>query len=153
MQKTNKSYKSFRASLPIFSKRDEIVSSIRNNQVTLICGDTGCGKTTQVPQYIYEENLHNNKTIGVTQPRRIAAMTVSKRVAEEFGCNYGETVGYEIRFESMTTKETKIKFMTEGILLREMTLDLHLKQYSILVIDEAHERGINCDVLLGLVKR
>ena len=115
MQKTNKTFKQFRESLPIYQKRDEIIQSIKMNQVTLICGDTGCGKTTQVPQYIYEENLHNNKIIGVTQPRRIAAMTVSKRVADEFGCNYGETIGYEIRFESMVTRETKIKFMTEGI--------------------------------------
>lgn len=145
--------KKFRKELPIFQKRAEIVEAVKAHQVILISGDTGCGKTTQVAQYLHEEGLAGPKLIGITQPRRIAAMTISQRVAEESNCTLGALVGYEIRFESKMSKETKIKFMTDGILQREITLDFYQKQYGIIIIDEAHERGVNSDVLLGLIKR
>lgn len=115
----------------------------------LISGDTGCGKTTQVPQYILEDfDLGEGGLIGVTQPRRIAAMTLCQRVSDEMNTDVGYTCGYEIRFESAVTEYTKIKFMTDGVLLREMSLDPLLSRYKFLVIDEAHERGLNSDILL-----
>ena len=116
--------------------------------MVLISGDTGCGKTTQVPQYILEEFGLDEMIIGVTQPRRIAAMTLCQRVSDELNTDVGFTCGYEIRFESAVTDYTKIKFMTDGVLLREMSLDPLLMRYKFLVIDEAHERGLNSDILL-----
>jgi len=121
----------------------------------IVVGDTGSGKTTQMTQYMYEEGFANSrKKIGCTQPRRVAAMSVAKRVAEEVGCRLGEEVGYTIRFEDCTNPEkTCIKYMTDGMLLRECLLDPDLNSYAVIILDEAHERTIYTDVLFGLLKR
>ena len=115
-------------------------------------GDTGSGKTTQIVQYLAEAGFSENGKIGCTQPRRVAAMSVAKRVAEEVGCRLGQEVGYTIRFEDCTSPETKIKFMTDGMLQRECVIDPDVTGYSIVMLDEAHERTIATDVLFGLLK-
>lgn len=115
-------------------------------------GDTGSGKTTQMTQYLAEEGFANNGRIGCTQPRRVAAMSVAKRVAEEVGCRVGQEVGYTIRFEDCTSPETRIKYMTDGMLLRECLVDPAMSSYSVVILDEAHERTISTDVLFGLLK-
>lgn len=109
----------------------------------------GSGKTTQITQYLAEAGFTTRGKIGCTQPRRVAAMSVAKRVAEEYGCRLGQEVGYTIRFEDCTSTETLIKYMTDGFLLRECLLDPDLKSYAILMLDEAHERTIHTDVLFG----
>jgi ATP-dependent RNA helicase DHX8/PRP22 len=119
----------------------------------IVVGDTGSGKTTQMTQYLAEEGFANNGRIGCTQPRRVAAMSVAKRVAEEVGCRVGQEVGYTIRFEDCTSPETRIKYMTDGMLLRECLIDPEMSQYSVVILDEAHERTISTDVLFGLLKR
>jgi ATP-dependent RNA helicase DHX8/PRP22 len=110
------------------------------------------GKTTQMPQYLAEAGYTALGKIGVTQPRRVAAMSVAKRVSEEYGCRLGQEVGYCIRFEDCTSSVTEIKYMTDGMLLREQLLEPDLKQYSVIMLDEAHERTIHTDVLFGLLK-
>lgn len=115
-------------------------------------GDTGSGKTTQIPQYLHEEGYSKYGMVGCTQPRRVAAVSVAKRVSEEMGVKLGDDVGYSIRFEDCTSAKTLIKYMTDGVLLRESLNDAELDQYSCLVMDEAHERSLNTDVLLGLLK-
>ncbi|KAF9157020.1 DEAH-box ATP-dependent RNA helicase prp22 [Actinomortierella ambigua] len=137
--------------LPIFDFRNQLLDAIQSNNVLVVIGETGSGKTTQLPRYIAEE--FRDKRIGVTQPRRIAATSVAKRVAEEYGCRLGDTVGYTIRFDDTTSSRTRLKYMTDGVLLREATLDPLLEQYDLLVIDEAHERTVETDVLFGLLKR
>ncbi|KAF9978393.1 DEAH-box ATP-dependent RNA helicase prp22 [Actinomortierella ambigua] len=137
--------------LPIFDFRDQLLDAIQSNNVLVVIGETGSGKTTQLPRYIAEE--FRDKRIGVTQPRRIAATSVAKRVAEEYGCRLGDTVGYTIRFDDKTSSRTRLKYMTDGVLLREATLDPLLEHYDLLVIDEAHERTVETDVLFGLLKR
>jgi ATP-dependent RNA helicase DHX8/PRP22 len=119
----------------------------------IVVGDTGSGKTTQMTQYLAEEGFVNMGRIGCTQPRRVAAMSVAKRVAEEVGCRVGQEVGYTIRFEDCTSPETRIKYMTDGMLLRECLIDPEMSQYSVIILDEAHERTISTDVLFGLLKR
>ena len=119
----------------------------------MVVGDTGSGKTTQMTQYLAEEGFANNGRIGCTQPRRVAAMSVAKRVAEEVGCRVGQEVGYTIRFEDCTSPETRIKYMTDGMLLRECLIDPAMSNYSVVILDEAHERTISTDVLFGLLKR
>lgn len=119
----------------------------------IVVGDTGSGKTTQMTQYLAEEGFANMGRIGCTQPRRVAAMSVAKRVAEEVGCRVGQEVGYTIRFEDCTSPETRIKYMTDGMLLRECLIDPEMSQYSVIILDEAHERTISTDVLFGLLKR
>lgn len=126
---------------------------IDNHETLIIIGETGCGKTTQIPQYIYEERLNAGKVISITQPRRVAATTLSGRVAKEVECNLGTTVGYSIRFEDVTSPQTKLKFMTDGMLLRESISDPLLKSYSFIILDEAHERTVQTDVLFGIVKK
>lgn len=116
-------------------------------------GETGSGKTTQIPQYLLEANVNKNAIIAVTQPRRVAAITISQRVAEEQGTELGQKVGYCVRFEDVTSENTKIKYMTDGMLLREAILDPLMKRYSIVILDEAHERTIHTDVLFGVVKQ
>ena len=117
----------------------------------MVCGETGSGKTTQVPQYLYEAGLcDGNKKIGCTQPRRVAAMSVAARVSQEVGCKLGNEVGYSIRFEDCTSPETVIKYMTDGMLLRECLVDTELTRYSMIMLDEAHERTIHTDVLFCL---
>ena len=118
----------------------------------VVVGDTGSGKTTQMTQYLAEAGFADKLKIGCTQPRRVAAMSVAKRVAEEVGCRLGQEVGYTIRFEDCTSPETKIKYMTDGMLQRECLVDPDMTQYSVLMLDEAHERTIATDVLFGLLK-
>jgi len=138
--------------LPILEYRAKILELVKNNPVVIIVGETGSGKTTQLP-LILQELLEENEKILITQPRRIAAISVAKYVAERIGCEIGEEVGYQIRFEDMTTEGTKINFVTDGILLRKIQVDPLLSEYSIIMIDEAHERSINIDLCLGLLKQ
>ncbi|MBM9602749.1 ATP-dependent RNA helicase HrpA [Desulfopila inferna] len=137
--------------LPVSRQRERILETLRNNQVVIIAGDTGSGKTTQLPKMCLELQLHSSGRIGCTQPRRIAALTVSSRVAEELG-EFGHTVGYKIRFQDRTNKGTRIKFMTDGVLLAETRKNRLLPDYDVLIIDEAHERSLNIDFLLGHLK-
>ena len=149
---SNKSIIQQRESLPIFKLKEELMHAFATNQVLVCIGETGSGKTTQMTQYLAEMGLTSTGIIGCTQPRRVAATSVAKRVAEEFGCRLGEEVGYSIRFEDCTGPDTIIKYMTEGMLMREYLADNDLMKYSALILDEAHERTINTDVLFGLLK-
>ncbi|KAJ3022697.1 DEAH-box ATP-dependent RNA helicase prp22 [Thoreauomyces humboldtii] len=149
---TSLSIKEQRESLPIFKLRQTIVNAVDENQVLVVVGDTGSGKTTQMTQYLAEEGFANRGMIGCTQPRRVAAMSVAKRVAEEVGCRLGQEVGYTIRFEDCTSPETRIKYMTDGMLLRECLIDPTLQKYSVLLLDEAHERTVSTDILFGLLR-
>jgi ATP-dependent RNA helicase DHX8/PRP22 len=152
-KRTSMTMKQQRESLPIFKFRKQLLDAVRDNQLLIVVGDTGSGKTTQLTQYLAEGGYANDGIIGCTQPRRVAAMSVAKRVAEEIGCNLGQEVGYTIRFEDCTSPETKIKYMTDGMLEREVLLDPDLKRYSVIMLDEAHERTISTDVLFGLLKK
>lgn len=149
---SNKSIKEQRESLPIYRLKKELLEAISSNQVLVVIGETGSGKTTQMTQYMLELGMGKKGMIGCTQPRRVAAVSVAKRVAEEYGCALGEQVGYSIRFEDVTSSETLIKYMTDGMLMREYLADNDLKRYSALMLDEAHERTIHTDVLFGLLK-
>lgn len=142
-----------RQSLPIYKLKDQLVKAVSENQILVVIGETGSGKTTQMTQYLAEAGFTTRGKIGCTQPRRVAAMSVAKRVAEEFGCRLGQEVGYTIRFEDCTSPETVIKYMTDGMLLRECLVDPDLKLYSVIMLDEAHERTIHTDVLFGLLKQ
>ncbi|GBE61399.1 pre-mRNA-splicing factor ATP-dependent RNA helicase [Babesia ovata] len=151
------SIKEQRESLPIYSFREDLLQAVSENDVLIVVGETGSGKSTQIPQYLAESgyNCGENgsvRVIGCTQPRRVAAISVAKRVAEEVGCRLGQEVGYCIRFEDCTTKDTMIKFMTDGMLLREVLQDPMLERYSCIMLDEAHERTIATDVLFALLK-
>ncbi|TIA99750.1 hypothetical protein E3P96_02828 [Wallemia ichthyophaga] len=150
---TDKTIQEQRASLPIYKLREQLVQAVRDNQVLVVVGDTGSGKTTQMTQYLAEEGFAEYGKIGCTQPRRVAAMSVSKRVAEEVGCRLGQEVGYTIRFEDCTGPETRIKYMTDGMLQRECLVDPDMRNYSVIILDEAHERTIATDVLFGLLKK
>lgn len=138
-------------SLPISSEKNRIIETIQHHQVVILAGDTGSGKTTQLPKMCLEAFPDNTLTIGCTQPRRIAATAVSTRVAEELGVE-DETVAYKIRFHDKTGPKTKIKFMTDGVLLAETRTDPLLKKYGVLIVDEAHERSLNIDFILGYLK-
>lgn len=144
-----------RQSLPAYQVKEELMRVIAENQIVVVIGETGSGKTTQLTQFLVESGYTaTQKQIACTQPRRVAAMSVAKRVSEEMGVKLGQEVGYTIRFEDVTTpKKTKIKYMTEGILLREILEDPNLDKYSCVIMDEAHERSLNTDVLLGLFKQ
>ncbi|RZC93577.1 hypothetical protein C5167_007613 [Papaver somniferum] len=152
-QRSKLSLQEQRQSLPIYKLKKELVQAVHDNQVLVVIGETGSGKTTQVTQYLAEAGYTTKGKIGCTQPRRVAAMSVAKRVAEEFGCRLGEEVGYAIRFEDCTGPDTVIKYMTDGMLLREILIDESLSQYSVIMLDEAHERTIHTDVLFGLLKQ
>jgi ATP-dependent RNA helicase DHX8/PRP22 len=141
-----------RQSLPIYKLKEELLKAVNENQVLVVIGETGSGKTTQMTQYLAEAGYTTRGKIGCTQPRRVAATSVAKRVADEFGCRLGEEVGYAIRFEDCTGPETVIKYMTDGMLLREILIDQMCASYSVIVLDEAHERTIHTDVLFGLLK-
>jgi ATP-dependent RNA helicase DHX37/DHR1 len=190
-----------RLNLPVCGMEQEIVEAITLNDVVILCGETGSGKSTQVPQFLFEAGFGNSGIIGITQPRRVAATSTAERVGVEMGepinsgfygnkgagqaqkkqkkskknkekdvvrgegqegdevlqddcVKQGGLVGYQIRFDASTVGEkTKIKFMTDGILLREVTSDLLLRQYSVILLDEAHERNVNTDILLGMISR
>lgn len=139
-------------SLPIFKDKEAIKEAIKNHQVVIVCGDTGSGKTTQLPLICLELGLGIKGKIGCTQPRRIAATSVALRVAEELNTKLGELVGHEVRFDKQVSDHTLVKFMTDGILLAETQFDLKLIQYEALIIDEAHERSLNIDFALGYLK-
>lgn len=142
-----------RQSLPIFKWRDELLDAVKNNQIVIVSAETGSGKTTQIPQYLHEVGYTaNGQRIGCTQPRRVAAMSVAARVADEMGTKVGHEVGYSIRFEDCTSEKTVIKYMTDGMLLREFLTEPDLAGYSALIIDEAHERTLSTDILFALVK-
>ena len=149
----SKSLREQREYLPAFAVREELLRVIRDNQVTIVVGQTGSGKTTQLTQFLYEDGYAKGGMIGCTQPRRVAAMSVAKRVSEEMEVPLGGLVGYAIRFEDCTSKETNIKYMTDGVLLRESLSNSDLDQYSCIIMDEAHERALNTDVLMGLIKK
>ena len=146
-----------RLGLPVVGEEQKIMEAIYNNPTVVIWGATGSGKTTQVPQFLYEAGFGspdslNPGMIGVTQPRRVAAVSMAKRVGDELG-GVGERVSYQIRFDSSVSSKTAIKFMTDGILIREIANDFALLKYSVIIIDEAHERSANTDILIGMVSR
>ncbi|MBT8043421.1 MAG: ATP-dependent RNA helicase HrpA, partial [Verrucomicrobiae bacterium] len=142
------------ADLPVAQRREEIMKAMRSHQVVIVVGETGSGKTTQLPKMAYELAFEEGKSgrIGCTQPRRLAAATVARRVAVEMGTGLGDRVGYQVRFVEKVQDETTIKFMTDGILLAETQRDRDLRQYDTLIIDEAHERSLNIDFILGYLK-
>jgi len=141
-----------RKSLPIYAYRDEFLAALEEHQILVIVGETGSGKTTQLPQYLHEAGYTKQGKVGCTQPRRVAAMSVAARVADEMGVKLGNEVGYSIRFEDNTSDKTVLKYMTDGMLLREFMTEPDLGSYSAIIIDEAHERGVNTDILLALLK-
>jgi pre-mRNA-splicing factor ATP-dependent RNA helicase DHX16 len=142
-----------RKTLPVYAYRQTFLDAVKEYQVLIIVGETGSGKTTQLPQYLYEDGYcKNGMKVGCTQPRRVAAMSVATRVAEEVGVKVGNEVGYSIRFEDATSEKTALKYMTDGMLLREFLTEPDLGGYSALMIDEAHERTLHTDILFGLVK-
>ena len=138
--------------LPISEHRREIAAALRGHQVTIVVGETGSGKTTQLPKIAMEVAGERPGRLGCTQPRRLAAVAVARRLAEEVGCEQGGYVGYQVRFDDRTGPETKIKLMTDGILLAETQQDADLSQYHTIILDEAHERSLNIDFLLGYLK-
>ncbi|MGV0111228.1 ATP-dependent RNA helicase HrpA [Arthrobacter sp. CP30] len=144
---------SYPADLPVSHRRADIMAAIAANQVTIIAGETGSGKTTQIPKMCLELGLAENGLIGHTQPRRLAARTVAERIAEELQVPLGEEVGYQVRFTGSVGRKTKIKLMTDGILLAEIQHDRMLRKYSTIIIDEAHERSLNIDFILGYLRR
>ena len=145
-----------RAFLPIYGCRQELLNVIRDNSVIILVGETGSGKTTQIAQYLHEDGYTTFGIVGCTQPRRVAAMSVAKRVSEEVGCELGEEVGYSIRFEDVTNQNgqtTLLKYMTDGVLLRESLTEPDLDKYAAVIMDEAHERSLNTDILFGILKK
>ncbi|XP_023577699.1 putative pre-mRNA-splicing factor ATP-dependent RNA helicase DHX16 isoform X1 [Octodon degus] len=142
-----------RRSLPVFPFREELLAAVAQHQVLIIEGETGSGKTTQIPQYLFEEGYtKKGMKIACTQPRRVAAMSVAARVAREMGVKLGNEVGYSIRFEDCTSERTVLRYMTDGMLLREFLSEPDLASYSVVMVDEAHERTLHTDVLFGLIK-
>lgn len=152
-EKRAKSIEDVKKSLPVYQFKDDIIKAIEQYQVLIIVAETGSGKTTQIPQYLHEAGFtKGGKMIACTQPRRVAAMSVAARVAEEMGVKVGREVGYSIRFEDCTSDDTVVKYMTDGMLLREFLTEPDLAAYSCIMIDEAHERTLSTDILFGLVK-
>jgi pre-mRNA-splicing factor ATP-dependent RNA helicase DHX16 len=141
-----------RKKLPMYAYRQQLVDAVRDFQCIIVSSDTGSGKTTQIPQYILEEKVNDGKLIAVTQPRRVAAMSVAARVADEQGVRLGAEVGYSVRFEQKVSDKTQIKFMTDGLLLRELIADPTLSDYNVVMLDEAHERTLSTDILLAFLK-
>ncbi|KAJ2404457.1 putative ATP-dependent RNA helicase DHR1, partial [Coemansia sp. RSA 2530] len=146
-----------RAQLPVYAEEQQIMEAIAENPVVVLSGETGSGKTTQVPQFLFEAGYgdpgsSNPGIIGITQPRRVAAISMAHRVSEELG-NFGSTVAHQVRFDTNVSDKTRVKFMTEGVLLRELASDLLLTKYSVVITDEAHERSLNTDILLGVLSR
>eukprot|EP01134_Creolimax_fragrantissima_P005291 CFRG5291T1 len=145
-------YLKARISLPIYQAREKLLEEINDSQTVIVVGETGSGKTTQLTQFLRDAGMDNGKLIACTQPRRVAAVSVAQRVAIESGVKCGAEVGYTVRFDDTTSKATKIKYMTDGMLLREAISDPTLSRYSILLLDEAHERTLQTDILFGIVK-
>ncbi|GAB5367739.1 hypothetical protein AAMO2058_001256900 [Amorphochlora amoebiformis] len=141
-----------RKTLPVYSERDKFCGLVAKNQTVVLVGATGSGKTTQIPQFLVHAGYSKRGLVACTQPRRVAAMSVSKRVCDEMDVTLGEECGYTIRFEDITSPRTLLKYMTDGMLLREAMNDSKLSRYSVVILDEAHERTISTDVLLGLLK-
>lgn len=141
-----------RLKLPILGEEQVIMETIQENSIIILAGETGSGKTTQVPQFLYEAGFAEKKLIGITEPRRVAAISMSKRVATEMNLG-SDVVSYLIRFEGNVTENTKIKFMTDGVLLKEIESDFSLSKYSVIILDEAHERSVYTDILVGLLSR
>lgn len=150
--KSKKSIQQQRESLPVFNNREKLLNEIRKNDFIVIVGETGSGKSTQLTQYLAEDGYINQGIIACTQPRRVAATSVAKRVAEEVGCKLGNEVGYTIRFDDCTSKRTMIKYMTDGMLEREALVDPDMNKYSVIMLDEAHERTIATDILFALLR-
>ena len=144
---------SYPPELPVSQRKDEIMRAIRDHQVVIIAGETGSGKTTQIPKICLELGRGVSGQIGHTQPRRLAARTVAERIAEELGSPVGETVGYQVRFTDVSAADTLVKLMTDGILLNELGRDRDLRRYDTLIIDEAHERSLNIDFILGYLRQ
>lgn len=148
-----------RMDLPIIMMEQEIMEAINNHSSVIISGETGCGKTTQIPQFLYESGYGSGAcsmkggVIGVTQPRRVAVLSTAKRVAYELGLRFGKEVGFQVRHDKRVGENCSIKYMTDGILLRELQSDFLLKRYSVIVLDEAHERSLNTDILIGMLSR
>ncbi|XP_021656062.2 ATP-dependent RNA helicase DEAH13 isoform X2 [Hevea brasiliensis] len=148
-----------RKDLPIVMMEQEIMEAINGHSTVIICGETGCGKTTQVPQFLYEAGFGSKQSvarggiIGVTQPRRVAVLATARRVAYELGLHLGKEVGFQVRHDKRIGDSCTIKFMTDGILLREAQNDFLLKRYSVIILDEAHERSVNTDILIGMLCR
>ncbi|EOA79921.1 ATP-dependent RNA helicase [Borreliella burgdorferi] len=138
--------------LPIYKYKDELIKVLKTHNVLIVESPTGSGKTTQLPRIIYEAGFAKLGKIGVTQPRRIATVSIAEYIAKHIGVNVGEEVGYKIRFEEITSPKTKIKLMTDGVLLQELKKDTLLYEYDVIIIDEAHERSLNIDFILGLIK-
>jgi pre-mRNA-splicing factor ATP-dependent RNA helicase DHX16 len=152
-EKKAKSIQETRKGLPIHAYKDEFLAALEQYQVLILVGETGSGKTTQLPQYLHEAGYtEGGMKIGVTQPRRVAAMSVAQRVAEEMGSKLGNEVGYAIRFEDCTSDKTLIKYMTDGHLLKEVMMSPSLDEYQVIMVDEAHERTVHTDILLALLK-
>ncbi|KAF9485861.1 P-loop containing nucleoside triphosphate hydrolase protein [Pholiota conissans] len=152
-EKKAKTIEDTRKSLPIYAYKEQLIDAIKEHQVLIVVAETGSGKTTQLPQYLHEAGYTaNGQKVGCTQPRRVAAMSVAARVAEEMGTKVGYEVGYSIRFEDCTSDKTVVKYMTDGMLLREFLTEPDLAGYSALIIDEAHERTLSTDILFALVK-
>lgn len=141
-----------RKQLPIYQAKPQLLNQLRQLHNAILIGETGSGKTTQIPQYLYEAGIGRQGMIAITQPRRVAAISLAGRVAEEKRTQLGKLVGYTVRFEDVTSSETKLKFMTDGMLLREAIGDPLLLRYTVVVLDEAHERTVHTDVLFGVVK-
>ncbi|XP_028176812.1 ATP-dependent RNA helicase DHX33 [Ostrinia furnacalis] len=141
-----------RKQLPVYMVKARLLEEVKKNDTMILIGETGSGKTTQVPQLIHEMRLEGGGVIAVTQPRRVAAITIALRVANEMNTEVGSIVGYSVRFEDVTSHRTKLKYLTDGMLLREAIVDPLLKKYSFVILDEAHERTVNTDVLFGIVK-
>lgn len=139
--------------LPVYEQKQRILDTLKTNQVIIVQSPTGSGKTTQIPVILHEAGYSDNGIIAVTQPRRIAALSVSEFISKQLGTSYPGLVGYKMRFEDKTDLTTRIKIMTDGILLQEMKLDPMMKKYSVIMVDEAHERSLNIDFVLGLLKR
>ncbi|KAM1633588.1 hypothetical protein ACFXTN_010625 [Malus domestica] len=141
------------ADLPILQFEDTIMKAVEENPVVVVIGETGSGKSTQLSQILHRRGYTKSGVVGVTQPRRVAAVSVARRVSQELGVRLGDEVGYAIRFEDRTSERTRIKYLTDGVLLRESLSNPELDQYSVIILDEAHERSLNTDILLGLMKR
>ncbi len=138
--------------LVINESEKELIKTIEDNKITIVVGETGCGKTTGLPVMLYKNGLHKNRVIGITEPRRIAAVLAAKQVARELKLELGKEVGYRTRFEKLESEKTKVRYITDGTLLQELRKDPKLSKYSIIMVDEVHERSVNIDLLMGFLK-